>query len=79
MVLIDARAEAKTAPVAVSLDLLGALHRRWVLFLRTLPHAEFAKVYVHAELGRVTIDEAVAMYAWHGRHHAAHIQNAKRS
>ena len=66
--------EAKTAPVALSLDLLDALHRRWVMFLRALPQAGFARAYVHSDLGRVTLDEAVALYAWHGRHHAAHIE-----
>jgi len=57
----------------MSLALLEALHRRWVTFLRALPGVDFAKVYVHPELGRVTLDEAVALYAWHGRHHGAHI------
>ena len=65
--------EAKTGPVEMSLALLESLHRRWVMFLRALPDADFSRVYVHPELGRVTLDEAVAMYAWHGRHHAAHI------
>src|SRR5437870_5448080 len=41
--------EAKTAPVAMSLDLLAALHRRWVTFLRSLVESEFRKVYVHPE------------------------------
>jgi hypothetical protein len=66
--------EAKTAPVAMSLELLAALHRRWVAFLRALPESDFRKAYVHPEMGRVTLDEALAMYAWHGRHHAAHIR-----
>jgi uncharacterized damage-inducible protein DinB len=68
--------EAKGAPVAVSLDLLTALHQRWVAFLRALPDQEFRKTYVHPEMGRVTIDEAISLYAWHGRHHAAHIRLA---
>jgi hypothetical protein len=44
------------------------------MFLRALTDAEFNKAYVHPELGRVTLDEALALYAWHGRHHAAHIE-----
>ena len=68
--------EARTAPVAISLDLLDGLHRRWVLFLRALSDQEFRRVYRHSELGLVSIDEAVALYAWHGRHHAAHIEQA---
>lgn len=66
--------EAKTGPVDMSLDLLDALHRRWVMFLRALTDAQFARVYVHPELGRVTLDEGLALYAWHCRHHAGHIE-----
>jgi len=65
--------EAKTGPAEMSLALLDALHRRWVMFLRALKDADFSRVYVHPELGRVALDEAVALYAWHCRHHAAHI------
>ena len=49
--------EAKSGPVDMSLALLDALHRRWVMFLRGLTDADFARVYVHPELGRVTLDE----------------------
>jgi hypothetical protein len=66
--------EAKTAPVAISLDLLAALHRRWVAFLRALPDADFQKTFAHPEWGTVTIDRAIATYEWHCRHHAAHIR-----
>ncbi len=68
--------EAKTAPVDMSLDLLAALHRRWVAFLKGLPPAYFQKTFTHPEWGAVTIDRAVAMYAWHCRHHAAHVRLA---
>jgi hypothetical protein len=66
--------EARTGPAAMSVALLDALHRRWVMFLRALTDADFAKAYVHPELGRVSLDEALALYAWHCRHHAAHIK-----
>jgi hypothetical protein len=68
--------DAKTGPIAMSVDLLDALHRRWVAFLRAMPETAYRKPYVHPELGRVPIDEAIAMYAWHCRHHAAHIEQA---
>ena len=68
--------DGRSAPVAVSLDLLEALHRRWVSFLRALREEDFLKSYVHSELGPVPLYETVAMYAWHGKHHAAHIRNA---
>jgi hypothetical protein len=66
--------EARTGPADMSLALLDALHRRWVMFLRSLSDADFGKAYVHPELGPVKLDEAVALYAWHCRHHGAHIQ-----
>jgi hypothetical protein len=71
--------EAKSAPVAISLDLLASLHRRWVAFLLALPDEEFRKAFLHPESGRVTLDEALAMYSWHCRHHAAHVRQALKS
>ncbi len=66
--------EARSGPIAMSLDLVDALHRRWTAFLRALPDAAFARPYNHPQLGPVTIDEALRMYAWHCRHHTAHIK-----
>jgi hypothetical protein len=68
--------EAKSAPVAMSLDLLDALHRRWVAFLRALPDTDFSKTFSHPEWGIVSIDESLGMYAWHCRHHTGHIRLA---
>ncbi len=66
--------DARTCPPDMSLALLDALHCRWVAFLRLLPEPEFGKTFTHAEWGRVRVDEALAMYAWHCRHHTAHIR-----
>jgi hypothetical protein len=68
--------DAKTAPAELSLSLLEALHRRWVLFLKNLSDAEYARTYQHPDWGSVTIDEAVALYEWHCRHHLAHVEQA---
>jgi len=68
--------EAKAGPVSMSLDLLDALHRRWLAFLRSLSESEYQRAFMHPEWGRVPIDEAIAMYAWHSRHHTAHIEQA---
>jgi uncharacterized damage-inducible protein DinB len=65
--------EARSAPIGVSLALLDALHERWVLLLRVLAPTQFARSFRHPELGIMTIDQQIAMYAWHGRHHLAHI------
>jgi len=71
--------EAKSGPVDMSVALLDALHRRWVAFLRALPETDYARAFSHAEWGRVPIDEAIALYAWHCRHHTAHIELALTS
>jgi hypothetical protein len=69
--------EARTAPVEISLDLLEALHRRWVIMLRSISPDEFARAFNHPELGLVTLDRALSIYAWHGRHHVAHVTSLR--
>ena len=65
--------DARTAPVEVSLRLLESLHERWVMLLRSLAPEDFARAFHHPELGRLPLNKSVALYAWHGRHHVAHI------
>jgi len=65
--------DAKTEPVAASLDLMDSLHDRWVTVLKAMRPEEFARKFNHPELGVVTLDRNLAMYAWHGRHHVAHV------
>lgn len=65
--------DSRDAPVEVSLTLLEALHRRWVVLLRSLAPADFARLYRNPESGTMRLDRSLAMYAWHGRHHVAHI------
>lgn len=71
--------DARTAPIALSLDLLEALHGRWTLFLRNLPAEAFHRAYLHPEMGPVALDAALALYAWHGQHHTAHVLSTRRS
>ncbi|HEY1947179.1 MAG TPA: bacillithiol transferase BstA [Bryobacteraceae bacterium] len=66
-------ADARTAPTALSLSLLEALHQRWVALLKTLTEDEFARTFRHPELGEVRLDWALGLYAWHSRHHVAQI------
>ncbi len=65
--------DATTGAVEVSLALLEALHHRWVLFLRSLSEAQLSRTFRHPELGMISLDQNLALYAWHGRHHVAHI------
>jgi hypothetical protein len=67
-------ADAKTAPIEMSLALLDALHQRWVTFLRALPEADWQRAFQHPEWGTVTIGESLTMYSWHCRHHAGHLE-----
>ena len=60
-------------PVETSLTLLDSLHDRWVRLLGTLDDAAFARAFRHPELGLVRLDQNLALYAWHGRHHTAQI------
>jgi uncharacterized damage-inducible protein DinB len=71
--------DAAATPVETSLTLLECLHRRWVLLLRELGPTEFSRRLRHPEHGRsMGLDEVLAMYAWHGRHHVAQIVSLRR-
>lgn len=63
-------------PVETSLTLLEALHTRWVTLLRGLTDAEWKRTMRHPVNGLLRLDQVLALYAWHGDHHIAHIQNA---
>ena len=65
--------DARNLPVDVSLALLDNLHHRWVTLLKSLSDADFARTFRHPEIGLVRLDMNLALYAWHGRHHTAHI------
>jgi uncharacterized damage-inducible protein DinB len=56
-----------------SLAILDAVHGRWMRFLESLAPDTFARTFNHSVLGPVPLDRALALYAWHGRHHVAHI------
>lgn len=66
--------DVRQVPPDVSLALLDALHHRWTAVLRAMSPGEFARTLRHPEYGRTfTLDEMLGMYAWHGRHHLAHV------
>lgn len=69
--------DSLSAPVEISLALLESLHRRWTLLLRSLTTADFRRRFRHPELGIVPLDRNLALYAWHGRHHVAHITSLR--
>ena len=72
-------ADGRSGDPEVSLTLLTMVHDRWVRFLRSLPPEAFARDFFHPEIGeKVTLDGSVAMYAWHGKHHVAHVDSLRR-
>ena len=71
-------ADTARTPPDVSLQLLDALHRRLVVLLESLEPTDFARPLVHPESGAMTIDRLLQIYAWHGRHHVAHITELRK-
>jgi uncharacterized damage-inducible protein DinB len=65
--------DASAADLELSLTLIDALHGRWTTFLRHLSPQNFDRGLMHPERGPMTLDRLVALYGWHGRHHAAHV------
>jgi uncharacterized damage-inducible protein DinB len=65
--------DGKSSPIEPSLTLLESLHHRWVLLLRSLSARDFARTINHPENGLMNLDRLLQLYAWHGRHHVAHI------
>jgi uncharacterized damage-inducible protein DinB len=70
--------DASIAPPAVSLALLEALHRRWVLLLTSLDPGDWSRPLQHSDAGPMTVDTLLQLYAWHGRHHTAHITELRK-
>lgn len=71
-------ADVGVTPIETSLTLLDALHTRWVNMLRTMKDDEFRRTFKHPEYpGDFSIDGLLALYAWHGRHHVAHITSLR--
>jgi hypothetical protein len=66
--------DVPAVPVAVSLTLLASLHQRWVALLEHLAEAQWQRTFYHPENRQTsTLDQALATYAWHGRHHLGHL------
>ncbi|HEX6895704.1 MAG TPA: bacillithiol transferase BstA [Bryobacteraceae bacterium] len=70
-------ADARTGPIEVSLRLLECLHSRWIALLRSLTEQQWKLSFRHPDLGPVTLEQNAALYAWHGRHHVAHVTNLR--
>jgi uncharacterized damage-inducible protein DinB len=66
--------DSQKVAAEVSLRLVEAIHERWVPLLRSMDSADFRRGFRHPDHGRVlTLQQVLGLYAWHGRHHVAHI------
>jgi hypothetical protein len=66
------------APIESSLNMIDGIHERWVALLNSLPADQFNSTMNHSERGPMALDAMVALYAWHGPHHVAHVTELKR-
>lgn len=71
-------ADTAATPVEVSLTMLDALHDRWVRLLRSLNADDWKRTFRHPDLGAMTLEKNLALYAWHGRHHVAQITELRK-
>jgi len=70
--------EMQSTPPEASLALLENLHLRWVKLLCALQPEQWKRMFRHPELGEVPLEKNLALYAWHGRHHVAHITELRK-
>lgn len=72
------QADVAAVSPMVSIALLAAVHERMVALFRLLTPQQFERGLVHPESGRMTIEQLLALYAWHGDHHVAHIAHFRQ-
>ena len=70
--------DIQVTPPEASLALLESLHGRWVPLLRSLKPADWKRTFRHPELGVMALEKNLALYAWHGKHHVAHITELRK-
>lgn len=69
--------DTRQTPIEVSLTLTDALHTRWTILLKALSDEEWRRTFLHPVLGAMRLEQTVALYAWHGKHHVAHIRSLR--
>jgi len=69
--------DTRSTPIDVSLALLDALHQRWTTLLRSLAPEDYQRTFQHPQIGPVSLDKNLALYAWHGAHHVGHITSLR--
>jgi uncharacterized damage-inducible protein DinB len=64
-------------PIDVSLNMIDGMHARWVALMESMSDEDFGKKFIHPETGDWSLDGALALYAWHSKHHTAHITSLR--
>ena len=72
--------DGKSAPIFHSLNLLDAVHGRWIIFLKSMKKEDYKRTFLHPEYQKTMfLFQTLNMYSWHCEHHLAHITElAKR-
>jgi hypothetical protein len=66
-------ADTAQTPIEVSMQMLSAVHTRWVTILRAMDSSDYARPLRHPEIGVLDLNQMLALYAWHSAHHTAHV------
>ena len=71
-------ADSKNMPIAPSLKMIEGIHARWTVLLNQLTDEQYKLSFIHPDHeNKIRLDEYIAMYAWHSKHHLAHITRTK--
>lgn len=70
--------DSRSTPLEVSLSLMDSLHHRWVRVLRAIQPEEWKRTFRHPEMGTISLERSLILYAWHGKHHVAHITELRK-
>lgn len=70
--------DTRSTPIEVSLTLLESLHDRWVRVLKSIQPGQWKRTFNHPEAGNMSLEKSLALYAWHGRHHVAHVTELRK-
>ncbi len=71
--------DSKNMPIEPALKMLEGIHQRWVVLLKSLTEEQLKRTFIHPEHGKeISINENIGIYAWHCKHHLAHITTLKK-
>ncbi|MBK7381463.1 MAG: putative metal-dependent hydrolase [Ignavibacteriales bacterium] len=65
-------------PIEIPLTLLESLHIKWVVLLNSITDEQFERTCFHPEWEEISLSKLLALYAWHSKHHLAHITELKK-